>query len=85
LLYENLYLNDTNPGEHKEYKIVAIYGSPEKEGNSRSFFYVLYNVLYIYCICNFVFNNMESQDDILKNEKAIDTLYKLCREKAFIN
>ena len=67
LLYENLHKNNSNPHKHREYKIVARCGSPEKEGNSCSFLYVLYNVLYIYCICNFMFNNMESKDDILKN------------------
>lgn len=26
-------MNDTNPGEYKEFKVVAIYGRPGREGN----------------------------------------------------
>ncbi len=47
----------------------------------RSFF----DVLYVDYLCDFVFNNVDSQGDIVKNEEAMEDLYRFGKDKIFIN
>ena len=43
----------------------------------------LFDVLYVDYLCDFVFNNVDSQGDILKNKKAMEDIYRFGKEKAF--
>ena len=54
-----------------------IFDCPEKV--IRSFF----DVLYVDYLRNLVFNSVDSQGDILKNKKAMETLYRFGKEKLF--
>jgi len=45
----------------------------------------LFDVLYVDYLYNFVFNNVDSQGDILKNKKAMEDIYRFGKEKAFLN
>lgn len=56
---------------------VNIFDCPKKV--IRSFF----DVLYIDYLRDFVFNGVNNQGDILKNEEALETLYRFGKEKLF--
>ncbi len=56
---------------------VNIFDCPKKV--IRSFF----DVLYVDYLCDFVFNNVDSQGDILKNKESLETLYGFGKEKLF--
>ena len=45
----------------------------------------LFDVLYVDYLYDFVFNNVDSQGDILKNKKAMEDIYRFGKEKAFLN
>ena len=45
----------------------------------------LFDVLYVDYLCDFVFNSVDKQGDILKNEEAMDSIYRFGKDKIFIN
>jgi multimeric flavodoxin WrbA len=45
----------------------------------------LFDVLYVDYLYDFLFNNVDSQGDILKNKKAMEDIYRFGKEKAFLN
>jgi NAD(P)H-dependent FMN reductase len=47
----------------------------------RSFF----DVLYVDYLCDFVFNNVDKQGDILKDDGAVETLYRFGKDKSYMN
>lgn len=53
----------------------SIFSCPQKV--IRSFF----DVLYVDYLCDFVFNSMDKPGDILKDKKALETLYRFGKEK----
>ncbi len=55
----------------------SIFDCPRKV--IRSFF----DVLYVDYLCDFVFNNVDSPGDILRDKEAMETLYKFGKEEAF--
>lgn len=44
-----------------------------------------FDVLYVDYLCDFVFNNVDAQGDILKNTEAMDALFSFGKEKSFLN
>ena len=56
---------------------VNIFDCPKKV--IRSFF----DVLYVDYLCDFVFNDVDSQGDILENKETLETLYRFGKEKLF--
>ena len=45
----------------------------------------LFDVLYVDYLRDFVFNNVDSRGDILKNKKAMEDIYRFGREIAFLS
>jgi NAD(P)H-dependent FMN reductase len=44
-----------------------------------------FGVLYVDYLCDFVFNGVDKQGDILKNTEAMDTLFSFGKDKSFLN
>jgi NAD(P)H-dependent FMN reductase len=44
-----------------------------------------FDVLYVDYLCDFVFNSVDEQGDILKNTEAMDALFSFGKDKSFLN
>lgn len=42
-----------------------------------------FDVLYVDYLCDFVFNDVDKKDDIIKNKEAMENLYRFGRDKTF--
>jgi multimeric flavodoxin WrbA len=66
---KGIFISTAGSGSEK------IFSCPQKV--IRSFF----DVLYVDYLCNFVFNSVDEPGDILKDKKALETLYRFGKEK----
>jgi NAD(P)H-dependent FMN reductase len=44
-----------------------------------------FDVIYVDYLCDFVFNRVDEQGDILKNPEAVDALYRFGKDKSYLN